>query len=396
MPSLPIQPGNWDTLNDILSASSITHSPANTLALRTFRAALAGRRTTRCNIYCIGDSTEEGTGSGVTAADRTKAWPNRLAELLRQRFPTVGEPAVQAPNWVPCFTSSTVPTGFVEAGTWSAQQLYGGSSSARFSAVAGSTQSYTIPAGVTAVDIVSLGGGSISGFTFTLDGGAASGTQALGGSIRDGVLSRVTISDASVSHALVITTVGANNYLGGIIQYTGNETAGIHVYNGGHHGSRADNWAPGAIYNWTKAVQTPTTLSGAQNIAAFQTDLLVLGLGINDYAFTLGHAAYKASLQAIITAARQVYTTKPIPVLLLGKYTPNNAAGTASSWGDYRNARLEIAKADPQVCYLDLYDLMPAVGTTEATTSALYADTLHCTTSGYQMIADAVASFIAP
>lgn len=376
------------------TALPLSTAEATRKALMPFWAALANRAAGPLNIVAAGDSTEEGSGIGVTAADRALAWPNRLGDLLRQRFPTVGEAAVQAANFAPINTPNTVPTGWTKAGTWTAAANYGPNANAARAQVAGNTLTYVIPAGTTAVDVIALGGGSISGWTFTIDGGAASATQLAGGSIRDGTVIRIAINPAA-ARTLVITTVGTNNYIHGLLLYAGNESKGIRVYNTGKHGSRAENWALGGSYNHILANQTAVLLAGVQSTIGLNPDLLILGWGINDYSAGVTPASYRAALENIIATRRLMLPTKQLPVLLLGKYTPN-IAGAGVAWGEYRTARAALAAADPLVAVLELEDFMPAVVSAQAVTLGLYSDTLHPTAKGHQMIADRVAAFIQP
>jgi len=367
-------------------------------ALQAFRAALAGRGTAPCNVGWLGDSTDEGTGAGTLAADRAKSAPDRFAEALRNLFPTAGEAAVQAPNFVPVNTAGPGATGFTKGGTWTASTQYGPNANAARSQGAGNTLTYVVPAGTTAFDVLSVGGGSITGFTVAIDGGAASATQAISGSIRDGVTSRFTV-DPATSHSVVITSVGTNNYIHGLLLYAGNESKGIRVFNAGKHGTRSDQWINGGSYNWMPASPSPTQLGGIQSLMGLNPDLLVIGWGVNDYSSTsptVSAAQSRANSEAVVAAVRAVLPSKLIPVVFLGKWTPSVAQGGPSTWAQFREQRALAALADPLGINVDLATLMPDVGSAAATTLALYADTTHAVAKGYQMEADALQSLLAP
>jgi lysophospholipase L1-like esterase len=364
--------------------------------LQSFRAALANRAYAPVNIVCMGDSTVEGTGVGTTAADRTKSWPDRMAEMLRQRFPTSGETAVQAPNFLPVNTTSPIPTGVTKSGFAASSTQYGPHANAARSSAAGETLTFSVPAGTTAVDVFALGGTSITGWTYAWDGGAASGTQTVSGSTRDGTTVRLTSPNASLSHSLVLTTVGTNNYIHGLLMYNGNESKGIRVFNGAKHGSRLNQYVVGGSYNWLQANQSATVLGGAQSLIALNPDLITLGFGFNDFTNGDTAATLQANLTALIAGLRSVLPAKSIPVVLVGDWKPNTTNPSGATWDDYVSAMRAAAAADPLVVPIALSSLMPDIGSALATTLALYSDTQHSNAKGYQMVADTLASFLAP
>lgn len=369
------------------------------LGLQAFRAALAGRASAPVNVVVMGDSTDEGTGVGTTAADRAKSWPDRFAELLRDRFPTVGETLLQAPNYLPVNTTSPMPTGVTKGGTWTATTNYGVNANAARSQSAGNTLTFPIPTGTTGFEVVSLGGGSITGYTVAIDGGAPSATQGLGGSIRDGYKSALFSVAPGSSHTVVITTVGANSYVHGLLLYAGNETKGIRVFNGGKHGSRAENYRQGGSYGWiTGTPPTPTLLGGVQSLIALNPDLLIVGWGINDYTSNspdVDAAAYRSYLENVVAGVRAVLPTKIIPVLVVGKYRPNAAQSGLGTWEEMIAARAAMVAADPRAANVEMSKRMPDVVSADATTMALYSDTLHSNAKGYQMFADTLAALVA-
>lgn len=381
------------------SSQSTTQAP-----LRPFRAALADRNQNPCSIYVIGDSTDEGHGAGSTAADRMGSWPNALGTLMRDRFKTVGE-TNSGPNFVPVVTASpTLPTGWTLTGSWVGVTTgnFGPTALAAKSTAAGDTATYTIPVGCTSIDILGVRGSSIGGYTSQIDGGAASATFFNGAPTQDGATQRITGWSTNATHTLQINTVGTSNQLDGIILYFGNETKGIRVFNGGHFGSYSRLYLPSQTYNWIRLNPQPAnSLSGVQSTIPLNPDLIVMALGYNDFANTTNGPVtpteFLANVQEIVTNARAMLPSKIIPVLYLSKYTPNTVSGSGTNtWQDYVSTMHSAAIADANGVHLDLTNTMPAVGSTEAATLNLYSDTVHGNKKSYQMIADAVASFIAP
>jgi lysophospholipase L1-like esterase len=368
-------------------------------ALIPFHAALANRASSPVNIVCMGDSTVEGTGVGTTQPDRAKSWPDRLAELLRQRFPTVGESAVQAPNFQPVNTTSPIVTGVTKSGFGASSTQYGPHANAARSTTAGDTLTFStahIPIGTTAVDVFGLGGTSVTGWTYAFDGGAASGTQTVSGSTRDGTTVRLTSPNSAAAHSLVLTTVGANNYIHGLLTYAGNESKGIRVFNGAKHGARLNQYVQGGSYNWLQANQSATVLGGAQSLIALNPDLLILGYGFNDFTNGDSPTTFKTNLTNLIAGLRSVLPTKLIPVVLVGDWEPNTTNPSGYGWNDYLAAMVAVAAADPYATFVSLGERMPNVASPLATTLALYSDTQHATAKGYQMVADELATLIEP
>lgn len=374
-------------------------------ALRPFRAALGDRNQNPVNIFVIGDSTDEGHGAGSTAADRASAWPNQLGMLLRDRFKTIGETNA-GPNFVPVATASpTLPTGWTLTGSWNGVVTgnYGPCALAAKSTAAADTATYTIPVGCTSIDILGVQGSTIGGYTYQIDGGAAS-ANFFGGVTpsKDGATQRITGWATNVTHTLQINTVGTSNFLDGIILYFGNETKGIRVFDGGHYGSFSRLYLPTSTYQWIKInPQPPSSLSGVQVVIPLNPDLVIIALAYNDYANVnngpVTTTEFLANIQEIIANVRAMLPSKIIPCLYLTKYTPNTTSGTGvNTWADYANAFDAAVTTDPNGVHLNLTNYMPAVASAEATTLALYSDTVHGNKKSYQMIADYLAAFLAP
>lgn len=364
-------------------------------ALLPWYAALAGRVNAPASVVVLGDSQEEGSGIGTTFADRAKAYPNQLGNLLRSRYPTPGEAAVQPSNFTPVNTPSALPTGITKGGTWAAGANFGPTANAARSQSAGQTLTFTTPVGCTHVEVIGLGGTSATGWTFSINGGAASATQLVSGTTRDGTTVRIAMPNTN-ANTVVLTMVGGNNYIGGIIFYHGNADTGVRVFNCGKHGSRANQWAFGGTYNWiTSANPTPTTQGGVQSMIGLNPDLLILGPGINDYMAGVTPEAYAAALSSIIAACRAMLPAKTLPVILLGKYTANVSSPAGIPQSVYAAQRLRLAKADPHMVALDLSDRIPAVASAPANLG-LYTDTLHATAKGYGLVAAQLAPLVAP
>jgi lysophospholipase L1-like esterase len=282
-----------------------------------------------------------------------------------------------------------------------ASTQYGVNANAARSTANGDQLTFSLPAGVSGFKVVSLGGSAVTGYNLNIDGGGAGATLGSpgSGSTTAGYVSPLQSVAPGSPHTVVLTTIGTNNYIFGLLVYAGNETKGIRVYNGAKHGSRAENYRFGGSYNWTLANETPTLLSGPQSIIPMDPHLIIVNWGINDYTSNspdVTAAAYRGYIETIVAACRAMIPTRQIPVLTVGMWKPNAAQSGLGSWEEMRAARQDIPANDPLALTCEVGLAMPDIGSTQATQLALYADTLHANQKGYQMVADMIASLIAP
>jgi hypothetical protein len=151
---------------------------------------------------------------------------------------------------------------------------------------------------------------------------------------------------------------------------------------------------------WAYTNEDSGIYSGPLFLDMLKSDLLVLGLGVNDWQSATATATTKATIAAIV--ARQRATTTNAygsvasggDVVLVWNPIPDTATLNYPnpSWSDYRTAMYEAADAN-DVALIDLGD---AWGGTWATANAagLYSDTIHPTDAGYLDYADRVRRVI--
>ncbi|MGC9544036.1 SGNH/GDSL hydrolase family protein [Streptomyces sp. UG1] len=238
----------------------------------------------------------------------------------------------------------------------------------------------------TAVDIMwtrlSLGGN----FQYRVDGGSWS-SVATGGSDQDGMLTRVTLG-ASGAHSLDIeaATDGFQAFVSGVIEYDGDENAGITVHDCGHFG-----WDTSF---WISVVTANNTWPAA--ISALSPHLIVIMLGANDHFLNTDPATYQSNLVTLISSLRgAVGAPSPFPPILLAMHAARGGSFTYP-WADYVNAAHNVAQADDLVTCLDL-TLGPRLpNQADSPNHGLYADTAHLSNKGNSYVADRICDFISP
>lgn len=170
------------------------------------------------------------------------------------------------------------------------------------------------------------------------------------------------------THTVTITpAAGDTLVLFGIYVFDGDETNGVHGWEGGRGGQTSGNIA-GSISTF------------AQDVCAMQQPALVtLYLGINDYYQSIDPATYQTNLASIISAVNSYCTVAPSWVIC-GQY---HVTGTPGSYTEaqYRAAAQAVANADTvNRRYVDL----SAAGVT------LSGDGTHPDAAGHAAIATAV------
>lgn len=353
-------------------------------ALMGWHAALAGRHFARANVVCIGDSITEGQG----ATDWGNTWPARLRQLLRARFPTAG--VTGGGGWVGAQSTGE------DTYTWPAT-ISGGPTandnwgpSRRVVQLDASAPADKITYGSlegTAADIMwvrhALGGN----FQYRVDGGAWT-TVMTGGDQQDGMLTRVTLgASGSGPHTLEIeaSSGGFQAWVSGVVEYDGDEDAGISVHNCGHHGFDTSFWLTTSF---------PTSWPAA--VAALDPGLVIVMLGANDHFLGTDPATFRTNLSTLLTTLRTVTPAlTPYPPILLGMHAARDGA-FAFTWPEYVEAAHDAVVADGNACVLDL-TLGPRLPNyADSPNWGLYADTAHWSDTGNAYAADRIADFISP
>lgn len=365
----------WTELNFLSSDARLSDESLHAIymlqtnpALRTFRAAIANRQSKGAAIWTVGDSITE--GQGVNNA--SLSWPNLLAQGLRTRYPVSW--ATGGPGFVPPFrTADSLPDPAVLTGS-PAQVGYFGPAS-RCVVLTG-TQTATYSVYGTSVDVAAAHGAGV--LSVRVDGGAAQ-TFDLTGANEDGHFYRVPFGGRGL-HTVTVGTASAEVYHTGIMVYDQDEAAGFHVFNGGRSGYSSRDW-----FN---ALGGTTITNLARGI---QPTLVVYSLGANDFLHSEGSASLVTNTGLILDAIRAGCAVPPS--ILIHIMYPTAFTGIApESWDKFVAALRTYADGHADCSVLDETVRMPAVA---GDVLGLYTDAYHPSAAGHQMIADAIAGFVA-
>lgn len=367
----------------VAAASSQYAKQAETVLAPWYRA-VAGRDGSKANAVVIGDSID----IAFKPTTLSHLWPRQVQRQLRAALPTVTSTGFGrgfiGPSATGAGSTITWPTSF--GGTTVSAAGFGPNIDAYELT---NTRSITWTVNGTHVDVIYTSGGSTGTLSVSVDGGAAVTQSTVTGSIINGQKFRVSLG-ASGSHTVLVTaTTSTVIYVGGIIEYDGDQDAGIFVHACGNAGDTATSWNTAAT---TAPAYTSDAIAGA-----FNPDLLIIKLGINDRV-NLGTTAalFAVQLETLITSLVNKCVTrnsKRPPTLIVASFEVTSA--NASPWSAFVQAMKDVAAAAPteRLC-LDLSARMPAVA---ADTSSLYdADAVHPNNKGHAMIADAVARLLIP
>jgi len=343
------------------------------------RSQKSGKRNAR--ILCVGDSTTMGAGANSSAAtgnDKAYSYPTALAGLITSRGSkatwssfvgnanAAGQNAydnrlvpgaswsaggVTAGGYAQRTTGTTTGLTFTPTDIWDTAEIYvfKGETSVSNSLIAGID-------GVDKATISTMYYNSSPGYVFPdIIGGVAPALH--------------TLNLRGVFTSGAIHVLGAIAYNSTVKEVT--------VVNAGWSASKASDWATG-----TEAF-SPTPV-----IAAYNPDLVIINLGINDANASVVETAYMAQMQTIINAAR----TSGADVLLV---IPNacDPAGMGTKLESLSNRIIQIATNNS----LKYVDLRTTLGTyAEAVAAGYMRDTLHPNATGYAKIAEAIANAIFP
>lgn len=353
-------------------------------ALMGWHAALANRHFQRANVVCLGDSITEGQGATAFA----NSWPARLRQLLRSRFPTDGNPkggrgfiGALSTGSTSFTWPATVTGGPVSNDDWGPKRL-----TPQLDAAAPADRIAYAALQGTAADIMwtrlAVGGN----FQWRVDAGSWT-TVATGGTQQDGMLTRISLG-ASGAHSLDIeaNSAGFQAFVSGIVEYDGDENAGITVHDAGHFG-----WDTSF---WISAITAADTWPSA--ISALSPHLIVIMLGANDQFLNTVPSTFQSNLVTLISALRgATLAPNPFPPILLAMHAARGGSFTYP-WSDYVAAAHTVAAGDALVTVLDL-TLGPRLPNQADTPNhGLYADTAHLSNKGSAYVADRIADFIAP
>ncbi|WP_304455868.1 SGNH/GDSL hydrolase family protein [Nocardiopsis sp. YSL2] len=377
--------------SDVKGGSSLSYDTetatwrpdGSTTALMGWHASLANRHFARANVVCVGDSITEGQG----ATDYAHTWPARLRELLRARFPTAGVTGgrgfigAASTGSISYTWPATVTGGPTYDTGWGPKRHTpfldgdGTPDLITYSALQG-----------TAVDIL-WGRSSLSGtFRYRVDGGAWTSVDTSGTS-QDGQLTRVTLG-TSGPHTLEIEAVTAafKQIVSGVIEYDGDEAAGVTVHDASHFGWESTTWStPTDADKWPSA------------IGALNPGLIVIMLGANDQWAGTAPSTFRTNVSALIAALRGANTVPvPFPPILLAMHAARGDGPFAHTWDAYVAEAHSLARTDPLVTVADL-TLGPRMpDQADSPNWGLYADQVHLSGKGYAYLADRLADILSP
>jgi lysophospholipase L1-like esterase len=353
------------------AASLAAKSDAVPFGLEAWRLALANRDYARADIACLGDSTTE--GRGATAYSRN--WVQKLQTGLRKRLGVTG-----GYGYIPARVTDTGsfahPT--TNTGTLYSSGFFGVKGKTTLMGTASATVTFNVTG--THADIVYISGTVTGVMRYSIDGGAYTNLDTLGGAVVTEKRQRLSFGAAG-AHTITIGWVsGPDVYLDGVIVYDGDTNAGIGVHDCGHSGWTTANWMSNQG-EWPRQIT-----------AAFQPQLWIVGLGINDSWGAPNNpqvpvATYKTNLNNIVTKIRDA--TDADPSILIHTSIPRKDA--TAGYGPYVQAMREVAAERSTAFYEHLVRWPNA----EAT-QGWYVDGTHPGDLGYSALADGLAEFIAP
>lgn len=354
-------------IHDGLTASDITK-------LKPWHAALANRHFIPAKALYIGDSQVEGEGA-TTRANRSV---DRLTNFLRNRFPTDGIGTGGGVGYLaPYWQSPTLgqPWATLTGTTPGTDTTLG---LGRRTALLTTTKAYNYTAlTATSIDVFYSRGSGTGTISTSVDSGTAVTLATVNGSTLSG--SFTTLSGlGGTAHTLSVTASAGTAYFEGLRILNGDESKGIHVYDSGHYGFKASDWITSTNY-------FPRAFS---QVGA---DLIVLQLGVNDYAANRTAAAYKADMVTLIALIRAAFTTAP-PILLVAQAL-RGGTFTGGAWPEYVAAMKELSTGDSAMAFLDLSAIVPAQATD---TLSLWNDATHYTNKGHGYTADLIGRAISP
>lgn len=346
--------------------------------LKAFRASIAAAKAGvgACDILTIGDSISEGTGPSIIE----KRWASKFRDGLRTKHGvTGGRGYVPAAYAVPAATNLFVLSG----GAAVATGTQGLGKRVVTMTAAGHTATLTVPAGHTSAKLFYTGGSGRGQFTYTVDGGSATTVNtAQFGTARD-YTTHITGLSTGSSHTIVISWLSTGTVLlTGVMLYNGDETTGIRLWDGAHHGQ-------------TSAYFATTTEPWYLTVNTIQPTLAILALGTNDWSIGTPTAAQVKTNLATITAGIRAQCTVAPSIIVMPMYERMATGTPTETWTNYVAAMRDYALEDGDVAIFDLYKRIGTInGSGSNAHGILTGDFTHPTDKGSQMIADALLDFV--
>jgi lysophospholipase L1-like esterase len=374
-------------------ASAQASASQQNQALTPWFAALSNRLSARCNVVCLGDSITEGQhAAGPPSTGFMNRWVERLADMLRARYPTQG---VSGGGRGFIGAASTGETSFSWPATLAGSPATAQSAGpkAKFVQLASAGQSITFSLVGDSAEIMwtqaSLGGT----FSWAVDGGSATKVSTNGSSNADGKLTHISLG-APGPHTLVLSWVSGKSNIDGVIENNGDHGRGVSVHDAGHYGWQTSNWV--------NALNNGAPSGPAAAIAALAPGAVIIALGTTDQFSAVAPATFQSRLQAII-AAIEARLTAPYPAFILCMLPARvGQSGFTYPWSQYVSAAFNVAAADASgpggssiVSVLD-FTSIPTMPAADRDAYGFWqpGDLVHPSNQGHQMIADCLTAFL--
>jgi lysophospholipase L1-like esterase len=362
----------------------------HTWSLRRWYAALANRHYTPAKIAVVGDSIAEGIG----ASQFGRSWVPMTLNHLRDKFPVSWIPGGSGfvAAWDNPGMNYDVPA-YTYPATWSSGttvNYVGWSMKSLNTTASGVTGTYNFTGTSIHVWYIKQSGGGT--FSVTIDGTVVAASVAT--TIASGYSIGVWTSSALAQgpHQIVITTTSASSiFINGFRVFDGDEAAGIQMFNGGQSGLKTGDFSEGTTtdgYSWASFLST------------IAPQLVIVELGLNDWAGSVAIATVKANLKTIISTIRSGSATNPAIVLYASPWV--NDGAYAYPFTTLRQCWLEVVAEDTGgyggASGVALFDaaarfLSPQVDTSDG---YYYNNGIHPSDKGHSAVADALTSFLSP
>lgn len=367
--------------------SSVTAKPDwlvdREVSLRKWYAALANRHYSPAKIAVIGDSLSEGVGASVFG----RAWVPQTLARLRNRFPVSGVAGGQGfvaswdnPGYGGGAPSYTYPVG-QNSGSYS--QTQGFAMKSNTLVATGDQMNYTfVGTSVHVWYIKQTTGGT---FSVTIDGTVVQSSVVTAGTLGGAVWTSAALTPGT--HTILVTRIagggGGTILFNGFRIFNGDESAGIQMFNGGQSGLTSGNF----LTNATNAD------SWAPWLTTIAPQLVILELGLNDWAQNVAMATFQSNMASLLSTIRTAAGTDP-SIIIYAATEANYDPSYTQTFAQLYAAWKAIVAADSKTCLFDLTTRIPAPITD--TSDSYYYDTLHPSDKGHSAIADRLVSFLEP
>ncbi|SDE26902.1 SGNH/GDSL hydrolase family protein [Auraticoccus monumenti] len=341
-----------------------TYDPASD-PLRTFYAARDQRAQRRCTIVTLGNSLTEGT----SAPTPFEGYPGQTMHSLRDQFPT---PAAGGLGYVPARYVIPNPSGplWRYPGTVVKGTQHG--IGRRVVPLAGAGTATLAGPAWSHVKIAWWAVARGDSITVQVDAGAAVTVTAESPGPK--TWSSATYASAA-ARTIRVAAVAGKPELEGAWLFDGDVDRGIHVLNGGHHGSIAGSFSvatgvPAANSVWS------------DSLLRYDPALVTVSFHTNDPAQRTA-TQFRADLAAVVNLLR---TKTAAPILLMAEFE-RQTMPAGRLWDDYTAAIAGVA-ADNRSRMVDFLDVGQYIPKLSGTGGAdpygwLATDRVHLTRAGY-------------